>query len=158
MVEEKILKFGGITGDIDKLEIVNYSVVAQDYYLNRKGNGFILNEEIRNYYITGTLKNKSEHYLYDVKIETKLYDSKGIFLDSELHNIGNIPSTYSQDFQIWIYVGLWADNVDRVEFKLIAGRKKTSPEENPLEVTKLRYAKGEITKEEFEEMKKDIES
>jgi len=30
--------------------------------------------------------------------------------------------------------------------------------ENPLNIIKLRYAKGEITKEEYETMKKDLES
>ena len=31
------------------------------------------------------------------------------------------------------------------------------PEEGPLEILKRRYAKGEITKDEFERMKKDLE-
>jgi len=31
------------------------------------------------------------------------------------------------------------------------------PTEAPLEILKRRYAKGEITKEEFEQMKKDIQ-
>ncbi|NQS88652.1 SHOCT domain-containing protein [Patescibacteria group bacterium] len=30
--------------------------------------------------------------------------------------------------------------------------------ESPIDVLKIRYAKGEITKEEFEKMKKDLES
>ena len=39
--------------------------------------------------------------------------------------------------------------------------KKTNgpatPSENPIEILKKRYAKGEITREEYEKMKKDIE-
>ncbi|MBN2398210.1 MAG: SHOCT domain-containing protein [Deltaproteobacteria bacterium] len=33
-----------------------------------------------------------------------------------------------------------------------------SPEETPLDILKRRYAKGEITKEQFDEMKKDLEA
>jgi putative membrane protein len=35
--------------------------------------------------------------------------------------------------------------------------KDRSPDETPIDILKKRYAKGEITKEEFERMKKDLE-
>ncbi|MBD3289791.1 hypothetical protein GF337_13370 [candidate division KSB1 bacterium] len=35
---------------------------------------------------------------------------------------------------------------------------QSKKEENPLDILKKRYAKGEITKEEFENMKKDLQS
>jgi len=38
---------------------------------------------------------------------------------------------------------------------IIVSRKK--PEEDSMKILKSRYAKGEITKEEFEQMKKDLE-
>lgn len=37
-------------------------------------------------------------------------------------------------------------------------RQKSKTEDSPFEILKKRYAKGEITKQEFEEKKKDIES
>jgi putative membrane protein len=36
--------------------------------------------------------------------------------------------------------------------------KGTSPTESPLDILKRRYAKGEIAKEEYERMKKDLET
>jgi len=62
----------------------------------------------------------------------------------------------------------WIDNEDgEIITKIIErecqrtkepGRIAESKEEDPLKILKLRYAKGEITKEEYEEMKKVIES
>lgn len=41
---------------------------------------------------------------------------------------------------------------------VVSGRKRKSiPNEAILEILKTRYVKGEITKEEFEQMKKDIQ-
>lgn len=44
--------------------------------------------------------------------------------------------------------------------KAIAGQGRKIPpsEEDPMEILKRRYAKGEITKKQFDEMKKDLES
>jgi putative membrane protein len=44
----------------------------------------------------------------------------------------------------------WMQGSERVD-------NKSSDLESPLDLLKRRYAKGEITKEEFEQMKKDLE-
>lgn len=41
--------------------------------------------------------------------------------------------------------------------RLVAGGEKRNPEETALDILKKRYARGEISKEEFEEKKKAIE-
>ncbi len=38
----------------------------------------------------------------------------------------------------------------------LSGRNDYSPKRNPLDVAKERYAKGEIPREEFEQLKKDL--
>ena len=59
---------------------------------------------------------------------------------------------------VFILVGLLSQT-RKAQFDKIVDKieKSSKPEENPLEVLKMRYAKGEITKEEFEKMKKDLE-
>lgn len=48
---------------------------------------------------------------------------------------------------VWVLYWLWKNN------KLAVPSQK----ENPADILKTRYAKGEITKKQFEEMKKELE-
>jgi putative membrane protein len=59
----------------------------------------------------------------------------------------------------WIYmVVLWALVITAVVYLVKFVERKSADvwHETPLEALKRRYAKGEITKEEFEGMKKDL--
>ncbi len=38
----------------------------------------------------------------------------------------------------------------------LTGRGSSTPRQNPLDVAKERYARGEISREEFEQLKKDL--
>jgi putative membrane protein len=58
---------------------------------------------------------------------------------------------------ICIFAGLMVKTRNVNEEILEVLKKPHEPEKNPIEVLKLRYAKGEITKEQYEQMKKDVE-
>ncbi len=59
----------------------------------------------------------------------------------------------------WIYmIVFWALVILGIAYiiKLIAGREVKDGKESALDILKKRYAKGEITKEEYEKMKDDL--
>ena len=61
----------------------------------------------------------------------------------------------------WMWI-LWIVIIGLVVWGVIAlvkhtsSTSNTSQKSNPLEIAKERYARGEITKEEFEQIKKDL--
>ena len=94
---------------------------------------------------------------YNVVSEITAYDVEGIPISEWL--MGLNPSLrqqyetgqiYMQYGGILVIIGL----ISCILF-IILSRKK--PEEESMKILKSRYAKGEITKEEFERMKKDLE-
>jgi len=59
----------------------------------------------------------------------------------------------------WIFmIVFWVLVISGVVYliRLIAGAEKGKKDETPLDILKKRYAKGEITREQFENMKDDI--
>jgi len=55
---------------------------------------------------------------------------------------------------LFVFIGRWSN---RPPWRGSGGHHRESGEsETALEILKKRYAKGEITKEEFEQMKKDV--
>jgi putative membrane protein len=74
-------------------------------------------------------------------------------------------------FQNFFWVGFWNHEIfwlviiGLIVWLIVRGSNRPytnhnmhREKENPLNIIKLRYAKGEITKEEYETLKKDLES
>jgi putative membrane protein len=60
---------------------------------------------------------------------------------------------------IWMVV-FWGGLIALIAWgiKKLTERGSSTPKHDPLEIAKERYAKGEISKEEFEQIKKDLSS
>ena len=58
---------------------------------------------------------------------------------------------------IWMFI-FWGGLIALIVWGItkLSGRGDTTPKHDPLDVAKERYAKGEISREEFEQIKKDL--
>ncbi len=100
-----------VSGDIDKLKILNYSVITEkevnyrDY--QKIADGFVYIENASRYRIYGTTKNIAGKILNDIKITVEYYDDNNIYLSSGSDTLGildpGIPDTYTWDFEIIYY-------------------------------------------------------
>ena len=68
--------------------------------------------------------------------------------------LGVLPMLFGGIFMIVFWGGLIALIVWGII--RLTKRNDTTPRHNPLDIAKERYAKGEINKEEFEQIKKDL--
>jgi len=71
-----------------------------------------------------------------------------------MHNYGIWGGIMMFVFWIAIIVGV----VFLIKWIISQNQTNERKDENPLDILKRRYAKGEITKEEFEEVKRDLEN
>ncbi len=62
---------------------------------------------------------------------------------------------FGAGFRLLVFAALVVGIVYLVRFLVRSGRGRRD-DESPLEILKKRYARGEITKEHYEEMKRDV--
>jgi hypothetical protein len=94
-----------ISGDIDKIELLEYSIVTKKYEEEYKtiGNGFIHNDESELYLINGTVKNIAGEVLISVNITAKFYNNTNNLLTKKTTYLGGIPKNHSREFAIYYF-------------------------------------------------------
>jgi len=97
------------------------------------------------------LRQNIETYPYEQIVDLKL--EKGMFSSSI--DI-NVPGSLYNGYIDAIPKGE-AEELLKVIYERMKKEKNTSSDDDPLTILKKRYAKGEITKEEYEEMKSVLE-
>ena len=80
------------------------------------------------------------------------------------HHMGDWDHMFEFSYDnifMWIMMSIWIILIVTVIYYLLKNSKTSSSSQSlndsPLEILRKRYAKGEITKEEFEKMKWDLE-
>jgi len=86
-------------------------------------------------------------------------DNKNIHHKAKFYNGPEAEKVRPGEFLPRYNAALTFEVLRKIMPKIAKGKKgKAGAETDPLQILKLRYAKGEITKKQFEEMRKDIES
>jgi len=97
------------------------------------------------------LRHNIESYSYEQIIDVKL--EKGMFSSAiEINVPGSIYDGYIEAIP-----KDEAEDLLKIIYERIKGKKTSSSDDDPLTILKKRFAKGEITKEEYEEMKSVLE-
>ena len=97
-----------VTGDTDKIEIINLSVFTDHFIAsgsyNRVGDGMVDFEGKGRYIINGTAKNIAGKILGHFTINFKFYDSSNNHIDSkQIAHLGSLPNSYTWDFE-YVYL------------------------------------------------------
>jgi len=93
------------------------------------------------------LRQNVESYPYDQIVDVKL--EKGMFSSTIAINVpGSIYDGYIEAIP-----KDEAENLLKIIYERMKEKKNSSPDDDPLTILKKRFAKGEISKEEYEEMK-----
>jgi hypothetical protein len=97
------------------------------------------------------LRQNIETYSYEKIVDVKL--EKGMFSSTVAINVpGSIFDGYIQAIPKDD-----AEELLKIIYERINGKKNSTSDDDPLLILKKRFAKGEITKEEYEEMKSVLE-
>lgn len=139
----------GIIGFV--LTLVAWYWLTADWFVHERGEEKFFNE------LSEALKDKG--ILFNAKIQTPV-PPRSMILYIILMIIPGVNLIWSI---WWSYVLFRDPNVHfdthlfwETQLERIAGQKTSSPTDSPLEILKRRYAEGKITREEFEQMKKDL--
>ena len=58
----------------------------------------------------------------------------------------------------WIWMGVWIVALVVMIWLIVAGGREGSTSDEPLEILRARFARGELSKEEFEQARRLLES
>lgn len=124
-----------VTGDIDKLEILNYFVVTEkkvngslfwnspwDTY-EKIADGFVYSENATRYRINVTVKNIAGELLDDITIYVRYYDNLSNLLRSDYDYGYNLYIEDTIDFSFTWYNSSYSsyfEHVDHISFEILA--------------------------------------
>ena len=122
-----------VYGDIDKLEILNYSIVTEKqlgfyglYEYEKIADGFVYSENASRYRIYVTAKNiagkmlpEGTWFTSNIKITVKFYDNNEVHLASKTTTkYTELPDTYTWDFEITYSKDDYFEYVDHISFEI----------------------------------------
>ncbi len=93
--------------------------------------------------------SKEKIYPEKLPMTESVYASATVQPDS-LYQVYSVAMGILDKIWVAVFVGIW------LVYKNVAKSADNISKDSPLEILKKRYAKGEITKEEFEDIKKQL--
>jgi len=109
-----------VTGNTDKIEIINYSVETQNMEREKIADGFTYTEEAFIYIINVTAKSIAAEILDEVRVTAKFYDNSGIYLESDFGGVCEL--TLGETFGILLSYNKNIGNfeyVDHIKFEIL---------------------------------------